>query len=109
MVDILEKVSLLTTIDKKSLVKLVDKVDLCICDELYKESLVNDSRCYFDIGVGVLGIDYSSGDSVKYKFTPSKEFEKMVVGTLTKKETPLVDKVEQSLVKKIVSTYKDLF
>lgn len=108
MVDILDKVSILTTIDKKSLVKLGDKVSLCICDELYKESLVNNSRCYFDIGIGVIGIDFSSGDSVRYKFTPSKDFEKQVINTLVNKEAPLTKKVEQSLVKKIVDTYKDL-
>ena len=33
----------------------------------------------------------------------------MIVNTIVNKESPLVEKVEQSLVKKITNTYKDLF
>ena len=109
MVDVLDRLSLLTTIDKKSLAKLSDKACLCICDEIHKAELENNLRCYFDLDIGTLGIDFSSGDSVKYKFTPSKGFEKMIVNTIVNKESPLVEKVEQSLVKKITNTYKDLF
>ena len=109
MVDVLDRVSSLTTIDRKSLVKLTNKASLCICDEIYKSGLENNLRCYFDMGIGTLGIDYSSGDTVKYKFTPAKDFEKMIVNTIVNKESPLVEKVEQSLIKKITDTYKDLF
>lgn len=109
MFDVIEEVSALTTIEKKTLSKLEEKFEWCICDGLYRDSLMNNNKCFFDIGLGTIGIDYSSGSSIKYKFIPSKDFEKTVINTLTNKESPLVLKTEQSLVKKITDTYKDLF
>lgn len=109
MFDVVEEVSTLTTIEKKTLTKLEEKFEWCICDGLYKQTLLNNNKCFFDLGLGTLGIDYSNGTSIKYKFIPSKDFEKAVINTLTKKQSPLVAKTEQSLVKKITDAYKDLF
>lgn len=109
MIDVLEKLSILTTIDAKTLSKLCEKASWCICDGLYLESLNNVYRCFFDIGIGTVGIDYSAGDVVRYNFVPSKEFEKSVISTISNGESPLKGKVEQSLVRKITETYKDLF
>ena len=109
MVDILEKVSFLTTIDKKALLKLSEKAEWCICDAIYQDNESGNYKCFCDIGIGTIGVDYTSGDTIKYKFIPSKDFEKMLITTLLDKKSPLVTKTEQSLVKKITDTYKDLF
>lgn len=109
MIDLLHKVSVITTIDRKALNKLAEKYEWCICDEIYTSAIEGNYRCFFDIGIGTIGIDYSSGDEVKYKFIPSKELEKEVLSTITNKKNPLVLKAEASLVKKITETYKTLF
>lgn len=109
MTDIIDRVSILSTIDKKHLLKLCEKVELCICDDVYNSNLDGNYKCWYDIGIGSLGIDFSSGDSVKYKFIPSKEFEKEITSTLLNNENPLKNKIDQSLVKKITDTYKDFF
>lgn len=106
--DIIEKLSVLTTIETKALQKLVKKAELCICDSVFNELVEHNYQCFVDIGVGQLGIDYSAGDCVKYKFIPSKDLERLLVKTLSDGVNPLVIKVEQSLVNKITSTYKDL-
>ena len=109
MIDVLTKLSLLTTIDKKELIKLFEKINWCICDEIYNESLNGNYRYSFDLGFGNLSIDSSTGDSIRYKFTPSQELEKQIASTVINKQNPLTVKVEQSLIRKITETYKDLF
>lgn len=109
MIDLLNKLSIVTTIDKKALSKLAEKAEWCICDGIYTSSIENNYRCFFDIGIGTVGVDYSAGDEVKYKFIPSKELEKEVLSTIVNKKNPLVLKAEASLVHKITETYKDLF
>lgn len=107
--EITDKLSTLTTIEKKTLEKFFRKIEWCICDDLYTCNLENNHKCLIDIGIGKLGIDFSSGDTVSYRFFPSKELEKGIVSTLVDGNNPLSDKIEQSLVDKLTKTYKDLF
>ena len=107
--DFLDKLSALTTIDKRPLEKLLKKTVWVICNDIHQAMLRGENIAYVDIGIGTLGFDFSSGDSIKYKFIPNKDVEKEISVTIVSGENPLTDKVEQSLVKKIVDTYKDLF
>lgn len=106
--NIIEKLAILTTIEPKVLQKLVKKAELCMCDSVFNAWVDHNYQCYLDLGVGQVGIDYSSGDTIKYNFVPSKTLEKMLVKMLSDEVNPLTIKVEQSLVNKITNTYKDL-
>lgn len=106
--NLVDKLSELTTIDRKTLEKFFKKISWCICDDVHQSSIGGQEQVYIDIEIGTIGIDFSSGDSVRYKFIPSKELEKDIATTLISKENPLTLRVEQSLVSKITNTYKDL-
>jgi len=105
---IVEKLSELTTIDSKALEKFFKKISWCICDDVHQASVDNLGRVFIDIEIGTIGIDFSSGDCVRYNFVPSKELEKDIATTLTSGENPLTLRIEQSLVSKLTNTYKDL-
>ena len=50
-----------------------------------------------------------SGYSVQYRFIPSKKLEDGIKDTIINKENPLVNNVEEALVKRVVNAYKDFF
>lgn len=103
---VIEDVSSLTTIPKTSLISLSDKAIYSICDCVEEAVLENDSIVEVDIGVGTLKIGIED-ETVKYRFIPSAKLEDGVTDTIVNHKNPLVCKIEENLVKKILKTYKD--
>lgn len=107
MTDIINDVSVLTTIPKKSLDKLTEKESYCICSAVEESVLNADQITEMDIGIGTLCIEHV-GDTLQYRFIPSKSLEGSVKETFLSKKCVLSDKLDSSLVKRITEAYKDL-
>ena len=103
---LIEDISALTTIPQTSLNSLSNKAIYCICNDIEEAVLSQDDELSIKMGIGTLKIKIID-DVVEYRFEPSKELEKNVNNTIIDKKNPLVATAEKTLVKRIVTTYKD--
>lgn len=104
--NLIKELSILTTIPEGSLSKLLNKTELCLCDNIY-EQYQSSNLISVDIGIGELSIGVID-DVIKYKFIPSIQFNNSVKETL-KGTSPLKQEIDNKLKNKICNTYKDLF
>lgn len=99
--------SMVTSISKLSLDKLVDKSIMCICHSVEETILSKECMTAVDIGLGTLYIK-CEGNDIKYKFIPSKKLEENICSTVLNKESPLVYTLETTLKTRIENAYKEL-
>jgi len=100
--------STLTTIPVSILNRLFEKEELCILHKFFENEKNGEPVTYMDLGFGTVYIKHE-GEELKYKFTPSKSFEKSLINIVNTKESPLITTIEDSLKERIINTYKDLF
>ncbi len=106
-VDLINDISLLTSVPYKTLKNLCDKGNECICHGVL-ESIHDDAMdTVIDISVGQIIITVDN-DAIYYRFKPSSKLEEMLRDTVVHKNDPLINDIEQSLVSRIMNTYKDL-
>ena len=108
-IDLTKKLSLLTTIEDQYITKLFNKIPWIVCDGLATELSVTDKPVLtVSFGFGNLVI-LVENDQIKYKFIPSKEFEKQLVDTVCNGVNLLELTLEKNLANKLTNIYKDLF
>lgn len=105
--NLIQDLSILTTINTESLNKLLDRVYYIISDNLVEAMINEKDIAEIDIGIGTLMVRIS-GDDIKFKFVPNAKLQEVVKTTIVNKENKLISVVEKSLVDKITRTYKDL-
>lgn len=108
MKDALKDIAAITTIPPFSLQNLFNTLGDIISYDVQESLLDKQNICEIDIGIGTLNILVTE-DEVKYKFIPSRNLSASVIYAIEHKDAPLIVKAEQSLSKKILNTYKDLF
>lgn len=110
MTDIINDLSLLTTIPTKTLDKLVRKTVFCICDAIVETKASEEDITSIDLGIGILYIKHTSttGSDVKYRFEPSSYLEKAVRNAVVNNKNVLDDVLLTSLGNKFADVYKDL-
>lgn len=108
MFNILDDLSVLTTIPKGVLEKLVTKSIETICYDVREQQLQNSPITEVDIGIGILYIKLED-DNIMYKFIPSEVLETKVLKTVNKQYKPVCGLAEASLKKRIMNAYKELF
>ena len=104
----LDDLSLLTTIPKGVLEKLITKSIDTICYDVREQQLQNSPITEVDIGIGILYIKLED-DNIMYKFIPSEVLENKVLKTVNKQYKPVCGLAEESLKKRIMNAYKELF
>ena len=107
MIDIADDLSVLTTIQKSAIIKLLDKESYIITNGIEENLLSNNPISEFDLGIGVLSI-LIDDKQIKYKFIPNTKLEKAIKKTVSNKKSPLKDSLEKTLVNKIPNIYKEL-
>lgn len=108
MINIIDDISKLTTIEVEDLNKLISKAIWCICNAVIESNMDNKSITALDVGLGKLLIS-NEDDVIKYKFIPSKKLEKYLVKSLTEGKNPLKLILEKTLCSRITNAYKDIF
>lgn len=108
MKDTIKDLSTTTTIPYFTLRKLADRFSAVISYNVGESQLSGDDVCELDIGIGTLLISLNS-DEIKYKFIPSKKLSESVIDAVQNNNFELVTDMEDSLRKKVMNTYKDLF
>lgn len=108
MTNLVDDLSVLTTIKKYNLEELVNKSTMIVSHAL-AECISNEEEITeVDIGIGVLRI-LVQDEEMKFKFSPSSKLETTLVETYTSGKSSLTQKVEDELGRRIEKTYKDLF
>lgn len=106
MYSLIEDLSTLTTIPVAALLKLNNKINYCICEDVVDSQLKGENLTQVDIGIGELQI-YVEGEDLKYRFIPSKDLDTGVKTSILEKKSPLMERAEDLLVKRVIKTYKD--
>lgn len=106
--DIIEEVSLLTTVQKLSIDRLCKQIIKCICSNICEAKILDDNNLCLDIGIGNLYICITDND-IKYRFEPSAYLDSSVTDSVLTGKNPVKDDIEQALLNKINTTYKELF
>lgn len=107
MVDTINDLSILTLIPRTSIDNLVDKLNYVICHSIEESQIENENITELNIGIGKICV-FSNGETIRYRFEPSRSLEEAIRETVNTKKSPLVNKVEESLVDRITNVYKDL-
>lgn len=110
MIDIINDISVLTTIPAKTFDKLVKKSVYCICDAIVEDRLGDEDITTVDLGIGTLFIKHlsDSGDGIKYHFEPSVYMSKAIKACISTNQNPLEDVLLTGLKEKFIDVYKDL-
>ena len=106
-VDLISDISLLTSVPYKTLKNLCDKGNECICHSILENVRDSNVETIVDVGIGQLTIIVDN-EEIHYKFRPSAKLEEMLINTISSNDDPLVTHIEQSLISRILNTYKDL-
>lgn len=105
--NLMDDLSSLTCINLDTISRLVDLSGDCICHSVADSIKSKENGTEINIGIGTIHILIEE-DKIKYKFIPSEELERKVCTVAHTKKSPLVKRVEKSLVRSIERTYKDL-
>lgn len=103
----IEDLARITTIPVFTLKKLFNNLCFCICHKVLENYLEKNLDTCVNIGIGKLSISIIDGQ-ILYKFIPSQKFEQILIDTIKNKQSPLVNKTEDILIDKIITTYKEL-
>jgi hypothetical protein len=108
MVNLIDDLSTLTTVSKTNLMEMVEHSESILCHALLESIKDKDDYAEIDVGVGTLFIK-STDDGVKYKFIPSQHLSSVMNTTVRTKRSPLSLRIDETLGKRIMNTYKDMF
>lgn len=74
------------------------------------EQLNSENDCVsFDIGIGLISIKMNNEeDTLQYKFIPSQQFERKLIKSVNNNSSPIVERSEQALSKRVLNIYKEL-
>ncbi len=104
---LINDLTLLTGVSKNALDELNDKANLTIAHCVFESLKEGNPLTTIDIGVGILYIKLED-ENIKYRFVPNKNLEALVSQAATSKSSPLANRAEMILNKRIEQTYKDL-
>lgn len=105
---LLEDLSILSGVAITNLDKLTSLEEDIIGHAVLEAVTNKDPIAEIDIGIGVLYI-LISDDEIKYKFIPSSKVQNSVKLAVDKRQSKLTQRVDETLARRIMHTYKDLF
>ena len=107
-IEVKKDLSVLTNIPERYYDKIENNLKYIIIDGISDAMVANENTVEFksDIGSLLVGVE---DNVVKYKFTPSETFENDLKSKVKYGQNLLKDKLEDSLIERITSLYKDLF
>ena len=107
MNSLLHDISTLSCIPQLTLENICKLAEKSIADAVLETLLSKEDISSIDIGIGILNIKIEE-NSIKYKFIPSKKLDSIINYSITNKVSPIVASLDDSLNKRIKSTYKEL-
>lgn len=99
--------SVLTTIPEKALEKLAAKALYCVSGAVAEAAMADEESAEIDLDLGRLLISFAGGE-LRYKFVPDGKMDAAVKNAVICKQNLLETALDESLVRSVTSTYKDL-
>lgn len=106
MTNIIEDLSLLTSIDTYNLNKLRDTIISVISHSVVEGIKNKDKIIEIDTGIGILRI-LNETDVIKYKFIPSNKLEKIIKKSYEGK-SDLIKRADENVGRRILNAYEEL-
>lgn len=108
--DFEKSISALTGIPCSYIQIIVDATRNYMCDKINSSVHSNNSgEVQIDIGIGNLVVMYNKEDNiVRYRFEPNTKTNDDVCDTIQEKYNPLVLECTQSLINRLIRSYKEL-
>lgn len=100
-------ISALTGLTVTSLNDVMSRASMCVAHSVYESVLSEENEVEIDIGIGTLIVKVCE-DVVKYRFEPSKALEENLIEVVNKKQSPLLEKANETLRERIKRTYKEI-
>lgn len=107
MAPMIEDLSLLTGVNEKTLKKFIPLIKYIISHNVYENICIGKEITEIDIGIGTLVLK-NDGDSIKYRFVPCKDLDKLILETVTLNKSPIVTKLEENFQERLEKSYKEL-
>ena len=107
MINLIEDVSTLTDVSANTLKKFLNVSNFVIGHSVHESMCEHKELTNIDLGVGQLDIKVDD-NRIYYRFTPSKELEKILIQTITTNTSPMITKLDNKLQEKIDRAYKEL-
>jgi hypothetical protein len=107
MTKLLDDLCCLTTVATYNMTQLRKLSESIIGHAVSEGVLDNEEIVEIDIGIGTLYIKIE--DDIKYKFIPSDKLSSVVKQAVETRTSPLNTEIDETLGKRIMNTYKDLF
>lgn len=107
MKNLLKDISVLTDVSENTLKKFIPIITYCISHAVYESVCEKQDVVDIDLETGQLKIKIDS-DGIKYRFVPSKDLEKLILQTVTTRNSPILNKLENNLQNKIDRSFKEL-
>lgn len=105
--DFKENLSKLTTIPSESISKLSKYINLIHSNNVLERLLSGSDIIEIDIFEGKLIMKLDE-DTLRYKFIPSDEFNKLMIDTITNKQSKLVTELSDRVKNTLINWRKDL-
>ena len=105
---LLEDLSIISGVAITNLDKLNSLQEDIIGHAVLESVLNKEPVVEIDIGIGLLYI-LLTDEEIKYKFIPSNRVQNSVQAAITKKKSSLTKRTDDTLSRRIMNTYKDLF
>lgn len=107
MYDLLNDISVLTTIARYNLKSISDKVVTIVSHDIAESIKSKETVTSIDMGFGQLNITCIDGN-VLYKFIPSSALRNAVERTYSTGNSDLVKEIDRELGRRVQNTYKDM-
>lgn len=105
--ELLKDLYILTDVQENILQKFVPLAEYCIAHDVHESMCFRQELAEIDIGIGTLVVKVDE-DSIRYKFIPSENLEKMMIEMVKTHKSPILSKLETNLQTKIEKAYKEL-
>lgn len=107
MTNLLEDLSVLTSLSKSTLNEISIMAESAICHAVVEDLLDKNEMTEVDIGIGILFIKRCE-DGIHYKFVPSEHLSSCIETSIKSRRSVLNRRANDTLVNRIKKTYKEM-
>ena len=107
MTNLLDDLSILTSLSRSTLTEMSIMTESAICHAVVEDVLDRNDITEIDTGIGILFIKQCE-DGIHYKFVPSEHLNASIETSIKNRKSVLNRRASETLVNRIKKTYKEM-